>query len=571
MSKISRRTIPAAALAELTSAGIDPILAKLYASRGMTDKKELDLSIGGMIPPSKLKGAVEAAKILADAIENNLKIVISCDFDVDGCSAGSIGIRALKMMGAKQVDFAMPQRQIHGYGLSPLLVRDIHAKFKPDLILTVDCGISSFEGVDEATRLGVRVLITDHHLVGRDAALPKAVCIVNPNQPECEFPSKHLAGAGVIFYVMLALRAELRSRNHFVKNGIKYPNLATILDLVALATVADVVKLDHNNRILVQQGIARIRNAQACDGINALFLVASKQVSLASTSDIGFIIGPRLNAAGRLEDMTLGVQCLTTDDAAIAANIATRLSEINVERRKVEAEMKSTADVALENINVSDGFSLVMFNPSWHQGVIGILASRLKDQHGRPTIVFAKGDDGKIKGSGRSIPGLHLRDAIDLVSQRNPGLIPAFGGHAMAAGLTCYEARFAEFVSEFERVVRELISEADLLQMIETDGDLHGDEISVSLAKQLDVEIWGQGFPTPLFDGEFEISNQKILKDKHLKISMMKDGKSFDGIWFFHNEPIPPRARLVYSLNINEYNGDTKVQMLIRHAENIGG
>lgn len=562
MNSIKRRPVSSSA-DTLALSGMNPIMARLYASRGVEKITDLDYSLAGLIPPSMLLNADRAAVILADAIRDDKHVVVSCDFDVDGCAAGAIALRALKMMGLKHVDFAMPNRKTHGYGISPPLIREIADRFKPDMIMTVDCGVSGFEGVAEARRLGIDVLITDHHLAGD--GLPDAICIVNPNQLGCPFPSKHLAGAGVIFYVMLALRAELRRRGVF-EGGLE-PDLSRLLDLVALATVADVVGLDRNNRILVENGLRRIRKGRACVGINALMRVAGKEPKKMTSADLGFVVGPRLNAAGRMDDMSVGMECLMTDNDMVAMDIAAGLNQTNRERREVEASMRGDADAALQGVSVRDGYSLVMFDPGWHQGVIGILASRLKDEHGRPTIVFAKGDDGFIKGSGRSIYGLHLRDAIDLVAKRNPGLITAFGGHAMAAGLTCVEAEFSRFVEEFERVCRERLDESHLSRVIETDGEIPNSCITIDLARQISGAVWGQGFLEPVFDDEFVILEQRILKDAHLKLKLEKGGAVFDGIWFFRKELIPARVRLVYSLDVNEFNGNTTVQMLIKHAE----
>lgn len=563
---IQARSIHAASAEKLIATGVHPILAQLYAARGITSVEDISLEIADIIPPAQLLNADKAAKILADAIQQDIHIVISCDFDVDGCTAASIALRGLRMMGAARVDFAMPHRVTHGYGLSPLLVNDLAQKFSPDLIMTVDCGISSFEGVNEAIKLGIDVLVTDHHLPpNTEDGLPPALCIVNPNQPDCTFPSKNLCGAGVAFYVLLALRTELRARGHFQATGLPDPNLATLLDMVALATVADVVKLDKNNRILVYHGLQRIRAGRACAGIAALMSVAGKEPSKATVYDLGFIIGPRLNAAGRLEDASLGVQCLTTDNDQKAHEIATRLDGINKERREIEAEMKDSAEAALVNVDVGDKYSLVMYNPDWHQGVIGILASRLKDNYGRPTIVFARAGEGKVKGSGRSIPGLHLRDAIDLVSKRYPGMLPTFGGHAAAAGLSCVEERLSEFIEAFECVVRELLDESDLQRIIETDGSMPK-ALSLDLVEEMESGIWGQGFPAPTFDDEFLVVGQRILKEKHLKLRLARNGEQWDGIWFFHNEELPQHARLVYKLGINEYRGDKTVQMLVQCA-----
>jgi len=567
MPTIKQRTSQPQAVISLTNAGIDPTLANLFAARGIADVSELDTGMEGLLPPSSMLNAERAGRILAKAIKTDKKILVACDFDVDGCSAGAVAIRGLKMMGAKHVNFKMPLRNLHGYGLGKLLVQEIHQQFAPDIILTVDCGVSSYEGIDEANKLGIFTLISDHHLCAADKPLPNAMCIVNPQQPGDEFKSKNIAGVGVIFYVMLALRAELRAQDYFTQSGIPDPNLATLLDLVALATIADVVKLDSNNRRLVANGIRRIKAGRACAGINALLEVAGKEREKVTATDLAFLISPRINSAGRLEDASLGVQCLTTDDTRVASDIATRLNALNAERKDIESQMKESAEIALEEVDVSGRFSLVMHDPSWHQGVIGILASRLKDRYGLPTIIFAKGDDGILKGSGRSIPGLHLRDAMDIVDKRHPGIFKAFGGHSAAAGASIVESRFDEFVMAFEKVVRELIDESVLQQVIETDGNLPNESMTIETIDKIEKNVWGQGFPEPLFDDEFVVIEQQILKDKHLKLKVAKNGAAFPAIWFFRKELLPGQARLVYSLSANEFRGEKTVQLMVRHAE----
>jgi len=566
--KIQRRPLAEKATETLKTAGIPSLLARLYASRGIEDASELDTGLAGLLRPSTLLNADKAAVILADAIIAKKRIVCCGDFDADGVNSTAIMLRAFQMFGARPVDVKMPVRKLHGYGLSTLLVAEAVEQFKPDLIVTVDCGISSFEGVDLARKLGISTVVTDHHLPS-DKGLPDAICIVNPSQPDDKFESKHLCGAGVIFYVMLALRAELRSRDYFKSNNIPDPNLGELLDLVALATVADVVKLDKNNRILVECGLKRIRDGLACHGIKALMRVSSRFEPKASTYDLSFGCAPRLNSSGRLDDMTLGLQCLMADDSTQALKLATELDKLNQERREIEADMKEAAETALNGVQVSGGYSLVMFDSAWHEGVIGILASRLKDQHGRPTIIFAKGSHGVLKGSGRSIPGFHLRDALDVVFKRNSDISIGFGGHAMAAGMTIHADKLNEFKIEFDKVVREMLSEADLNQAIETDGEISNCEISVDSVKLLEMAVWGQGFPQPIFDGTVTIIDQKILKEKHLKLRVEKEGVIYDAIWFFQNNTIPAQNRLVYSLGINEFNGRKSVQMLVKSAERV--
>ena len=489
MTEITPRNFPAQAAQHLRDSGYSPALAKIFAARGITDNKQLDTTFAELLPFDALTNAREMAVLLADAIAAKKKLMVIADYDADGATACAVAVRGLRAFGA-QIDFIVPNRFEYGYGLTPEIVH-LAAQSTPDILITVDNGIASVEGVAEANRLGMQVLVTDHHLPGD--TLPDAACIVNPNQPGCSFSSKNLAGVGVMFYVLLALRAELRARGAFTDKP--EPNLGNLLDLVALGTVADVVKLDQNNRILVQQGLQRIRAGRACAGINALLQVAKKDPARVSSQDLGFTVGPRLNAAGRLDDMSMGINCLLTDDAATALQIATKLDALNRERRSIETGMQDSALAALESIDPSDNYSLTLFDDTWHQGVIGILASRLKDKFHRPTIAFARANDtparstpvgapllrsdpsaGEIKGSGRSISGLHLRDALDLVSKRYPSLIRKFGGHAAAAGLSIAEADFENFVSAFEQVCSELLSANDLAQRIETDGALEPTE-----------------------------------------------------------------------------------------------
>lgn len=425
----------------------------------------------------------------------------------------------------------------------------------------MDNGIASVDGVAEAHRLGMQVLVTDHHLPGD--TLPDAECIVNPSQPGCSFPSKNLAGVGVMFYVLMALRAELRTRGVFTDKP--EPNLGNLLDLVALGTVADVVKLDDNNRILVHQGLQRIRAGRACAGIQALLRIARRPAAQATAYELGFIVGPRLNAAGRLEDMGLGIRCLLTDDANEANEIAAKLDALNQERRSIEADMQDTALATLETFDPAESYSLALFDDEWHQGVIGILASRLKDRFHRPVIAFARAQTGELKGSGRSIPGLHLRDALDLVSKRQPHLILKFGGHAMAAGLSIPEDALEAFRQSFESVVQEMLDNEALVRSIATDGELEAREFSLGMARELQAQVWGQGFPEPLFEGEFRVQTQRIVGEKHLKLKLASPAGSFDAIRFFHADPAPDTVHAVYSLSINEYNGSETLQLIVRH------
>ncbi|MFZ5523274.1 MAG: single-stranded-DNA-specific exonuclease RecJ [Pseudomonadota bacterium] len=596
MPEITPRSIPAAALQHLIDNGYSPALAKIFAARGITDSKQLDTTLAGLLPFDSLKNAGEMARLLADAIAARKKLMVIADYDADGATACAVAVRGLRAFGA-HIDFIVPNRFEYGYGLTPEIVH-LAGQSNPDILITVDNGIASVEGVAEANRLGMQVFITDHHLPGD--TLPDAACIVNPNQPGCGFPSKNLAGVGVMFYVLLALRAELQSRGAFdetlplfpspspacgrgegansplpqageggaqrrERDGRKKPNLGNLLDLVALGTVADVVKLDQNNRILVQQGLQRIRAGRACAGINALLQVAKKNPARASSQDLGFTVGPRLNAAGRLDDMSLGIDCLLTDDAANALQIAAKLDALNRERRSIEADMRDNALAALEHIGPKDNFALTLFDETWHQGVIGILASRLKDKFHRPTIAFARSNNGEIKGSGRSIAGLHLRDALDLVSKRHPSIIKKFGGHAAAAGLSIAESDFDNFVAAFEQVASELLSDNDLTQRIETDGALESAEMNLDVARSLDEQVWGQGFPAPQFNDDFVVQNQRVVGEKHLKLRLGAQGKLIEAILFGHSEPLPERIHAVYSLSVNEYNGTQSVQLIVRH------
>lgn len=561
MTRIVARSVPTRAHLMLEQNGIHPLLARLYAARGIKSADELDTSLAKLIPPAQMKGAAEAGALLADSIAAQQRILIVADYDCDGATACALGLRGLRMFGA-QVDYLVPNRFETGYGLSPEVVA-IAAHKKPDLIVTVDNGIASVEGIAAANALGMRVLVTDHHLPGD--TLPDAAVIVNPNQPGCPFPSKALAGCGVMFYVLLALRAELRSRGAFDKNSAdkQEPNLGSLLDLVALGTVADVVPLDRNNRILVAQGLKRMQAGQMQAGLRALFNVAGRDPRQAASFDLGFAIGPRLNAAGRLSDMALGIECLITDDPGRAANIAQELDQINRERRSIESDMQTDTVSLLDNIDVASRASLSLYNPDWHQGVIGILAGRVREKTHRPTFAFAKGNDGEVKASGRSIPGLHLRDALDLVSKRHPGLLLKFGGHAAAAGLTVREEDFERFDAAFEQVAKELLSPADLTRTIETDGTLEDGYFGIDTVRVLEGSIWGQHFPAPVFADTFRVIRQRVLKEKHLKLTLQKGQSRFEAIWFNHPDALPDQAELAFRLSINEYNGTQSVQLMV--------
>lgn len=561
MTDIAPRTFnPETALA-LAAQGLHPVLARVYAARGIESLQQLEYDLKSLLPFHLLTQAQAMAAQLADAIAAERRLLVIADYDSDGATACAVALRALRAFGAK-VDYLVPNRFEYGYGLTPEIVH-LAAAGKPDILITVDNGIASVAGVAEANRLGMQVLVTDHHLPGDE--LPDAACIVNPNQPGCGFPSKNLAGVGVIFYVMLALRAELRQRNAFA--GKPEPNLGNLLDLVALGTVADVVRLDDLNRILVSNGLKRIRAGKACAGIQALLKVAGRDARRASTWDLGFAVGPRLNAAGRLEDMALGIECLLCDDPVRALDLANQLDTLNRERRAIEAEMHNQALAALEQITVQDNTSLSLFDPEWHQGVIGILASRLKEKFHRPVIAFAQGNHGELKGSGRSIPGLHLRDALDLVAKRHPELIRKFGGHAMAAGLTIAEKDFSRFETAFEDACRQLLTPALLTRIVETDGSLEAPDMSLELARLLRAEVWGQAFPEPAFQGEFQVEQQRVVGEKHLKLRLRQAGNSFEAMLFFHAAPLPERLHAVYRLDVNEYNGNTTLQLLLNHWE----
>ena len=546
---------------QLVREGLHPVLARICAARGIRGRGELEDALTGLLPPSRLLNAERAAVLLADAIAAGKRMLIVADYDCDGATACALGLRALSAFGA-DVGFLVPNRFEFGYGLSPEIVQ-LASRSKPDLLVTVDNGIASVEGVDAARRIGIEVVVTDHHLPGPE--LPRAAIIVNPNQPGCEFPSKSLPGVGVMFYVMLSLRAELRKRGRFA--GGKEPVLADLLDLVALGTVADVVPLDFNNRLLVSQGLKRIRAGRAQEGVRALFAVAGRDPSRATTFDLGFLLAPRLNAAGRLSDMSLGIECLVTKDRGRALEIARQLDELNRERRAIESGMQVQAEALVSSLAVGDSSSISLYDPSWHQGVVGILAGRLKDRHHRPTFAFAPAGQGEIRGSGRSIGGLHLRDALDLVAKRAPGLLLRFGGHAAAAGVTLRADDFSRFAAIFEEITRALLSPAQLARAVETDGSLEPAYLDLGMARLLEEQIWGQGFPQPLFADEFEVLGQRVVGEKHLKLKLARKGHTLEAMRFNALDPLPPSVRAAYRLSVNEFNGVQNLQLIIEHWE----
>lgn len=543
--------------------GVHPLLARLWASRGVTCIADTVHEWTSMLPPAHLTQATRAAQILADAIAARKRLLVIADYDCDGATACAVALRALTQMGAI-VDFLVPNRFETGYGLSPAVVELAvkHHAGKPDMLVTVDNGIASVDGVAAANAAGIGVLVTDHHLPGD--ALPDALAIVNPNQPGCEFPSKNLAGVGVIFYLMLELRAELRRRGVYPANG--GPRLDALIDLVALGTVADVVKLDANNRLLVTQGLKRMRAGRMQPGVAALFAVAGRSFREAGGFDLGFALGPRINAAGRLSDMGIGIRCLTTDNEDEALELARQLDLINRERRDIETTMREQALAAVDLLDASPRASLVVYDAGWHQGVVGLVASRLKDKYWRPTLAFAPAGDGELRGSGRSIPDVHLRDVLDLVSKRHPAMIPKFGGHAMAAGLTLAERDLPAFHEAFESAIRDMTGRTRFDPQLATDGSLEDGYANVGIADMLDEHVWGSGFPNPVFLDTFTVRNQRLVAGKHLKLVMQRGHQRFDAMWFSHLEPLPNVVEVAYRLSKNNWNGVTSLQLFIEHA-----
>jgi single-stranded-DNA-specific exonuclease len=567
--KIITREIPPRAAWALEQAGVHPLLARLYAARGVLGKDELDDGLARLLPPAGMKGLAEAAVLLADAIAAGQKICIVADYDCDGATACAVAIRGLRLLGAKNLDYLVPDRVVDGYGLTPPIAQRVKDR-GADILVTVDNGIASVEGVATANALGLKVLVTDHHLPG--PALPEAAVIVNPNQPGCTFESKSIAGVGVMFYVLLALRSELRQRGVFdVQNQ---PKLDALLPLVALGTVADVVKLDANNRRLVAQGLKRIRAGALPCGLAGLFTAAARNSQVATTFDFGFALGPRINAAGRLSDMTLGIECLLTDDAARGDELARTLDAINRERREIEGGMREQAmDIAESLFDEGDEppAAICVFDPDFHEGVVGIVASRIKDKLHRPTFVFAAsgapGKEHELKGSGRSIPGFHLRDALDLVAKRHPGVLLRFGGHAMAAGCTVAEDQLDVFEQALIEVAQEWLDAPTLLRRLDTDGPLAPEYRRADLVDTLHHEVWGQGFAPPVFSEEVEIISQRLVGEKHLQIKLKHQGQPVDGIWFGHTEPLPAKVKLAFRLDADEWQGVRRVRFLVEGAE----
>ena len=576
--KIVARDMPPRAVWALEQAGLHPLLARLYAARGIVAKDELDDGLARLLPPASMKGTHEAAVLLADAIAADKRLCIVADYDCDGATACAVGVRGLRLLGAHHVDYLVPDRVVDGYGLTPPIAQRVKDS-GADVLITVDNGIASVEGVATAKALGLQVLVTDHHLPG--PALPNADVIVNPNQPGCTFESKSIAGVGVMFYVLLALRAELRARGTFCElrlagsgTGTPQPKLDSLLTLVALGTVADVVKLDANNRRLVAQGLKRLRAHAQPAGVASLFVAAGRQAKVATTFDFGFALGPRINAAGRLSDMTLGIECLLTDDPGRADELAKTLDTINRERREIEGGMREQAMLISESMFVDEDTppaAISVFDADFHEGVVGIVASRIKDKLHRPTFVFAAskapGKGHEYKGSGRSIPGFHLRDALDLVAKRHPGVLLRFGGHAMAAGCTIAGEHFSTFERALAQVAAEWLDAATLTRRLDTDGPLAPEYRRADMVDTLAREVWGQGFAAPTFSEEVEVVSQRLVGEKHLSLKLKHQGQPVDGIWFGHTDPLPARVTLAFRLDVNEWRGERKVQFLVEGAE----
>ena len=569
---LQTRDVPPRVSFALEQSGVHPLLARLLAARGVKTADELDDSLARLLLPSSMKGTFEAAQLLADALAAKRRICVVADYDCDGATACAVALRGLAMLGAVpgSVDYVVPDRAVHGYGLTPTIV-DLAMSRLPEVLVTVDNGIASLAGVAHARALGLQVLVTDHHLPAVDAegqvTLPDAHVIVNPNQPGCPFESKSIAGVGVMFYVLLATRAELRQRGVF--DAQTQPKLDALLDLVALGTVADVVKLDANNRRLVAQGLKRVRAGRMQAGVGALFRAAGRDPTRAAGFDFGFALGPRINAAGRLSDMTLGIECLRTDDTGRATELAAQLDTINRERREVEGHMREQAERTLEQLIPAEAdapAAVALFDESFHEGVVGIVAGRVKDRLHRPTFVFARGADGQLKGSGRSIPGFHLRDALDLVAKREPGLLARFGGHAMAAGCTLADAAVSRFAAALQLVAAEWLDKSTLTRTLRTDGPLAVEWFNPQTVALLDAQVWGQGFEAPVFCDQVDVLQQRLVGEKHLKLRVRHAGVERDAIWFGHTDSLPASARLAYRVGVDEWNGRQRVQMMVEAA-----
>ena len=574
--KITVRDAPPRSVWALQQAGVHPLLARLYAARGVASPAELDDGLTLLIEPAQMLNANRAASLLADAMQAGRHICIVADYDCDGATACAVGVRGLRLLGQaigfNQVSYLVPDRVVDGYGLTPAIAQRVKA-LGADVLVTVDNGIASIEGVDSARALGLQVLVTDHHLpalIAGQVKLPAADVIVNPNQPDCAFESKSIAGVGVMFYVLLALRAELRERGVYTSQ----PRLDGLLPLVALGTVADVVKLDANNRRLVAQGLKRIRAGQMPAGLHALLQVAGRKAQTANSMDFGFAVGPRINAAGRLSDMTLGIECLLTDDGQRAAELAGELDRINRDRRDIEGQMREQAMLAADALAPSGEQAppaVVLFGPDFHEGVVGIVASRLKDKLHRPSFVFAaSGAEGKgheLKGSGRSIPGFHLRDALDLVAKRHPGVLLRFGGHAMAAGCTVAKEQFETFRQALQQVASEWLDAATLTRRLETDGPLPPEYRRADVVDALQQQVWGQGFAAPTFSEELDVLSQRLVGEKHLALKLKHQGQPVDGIWFGRTEPLPTQAKLAFRIDADEWQGVRRVRFIIEGAQ----
>ncbi len=567
--KLIVRDTPPRAVWALENAGIHPLLARLYAARGVLSPDEMDDGLAKLLPPASMLGCAQAAVLLADAIAAGKKLCIVADYDCDGATACAVGIRGLKLLGAQHTSYIVPDRVVDGYGLTPHIAQRVKNS-GADMLITVDNGIASVDGVATAKALGLQVLVTDHHLPGTE--LPLADVIVNPNQPGCTFASKSIAGVGVMFYVLLALRAELRQRGVF--DAASQPKLDQLLPIVALGTVADVVKLDPNNRRLVSQGLKRLKATAFPAGAASLFVASGRRRELASAFDFGFALGPRINAAGRLSDMTLGIECLLTDDPARADELAKTLDGINRERRVIEGDMREQAELAAASMFDEDEEpppAIAIFDPDFHEGVVGIVASRIKDKLHRPSFVFApsgaEGQEHLLKGSGRSIPGFHLRDALDWVAKKHPGLLLRFGGHAMAAGCTIEEENFDTFEAALQEIAAQWIDQATLQRRLETDGPLLPEYRRTDIADTLQQTVWGQGFAAPVFCEEVQVLSQRIVGDKHLSLKLKHQGEPVDAIWFGHTESLPAKVKMAFRLEADEWQGVRKVKFFVEGVE----
>lgn len=557
--KLINKKINEAIKQQLIDAGRHPVVAQILAARKITSSQDVEYPIELLLCPDELLNCNEAANFLSHAIRNQKKITIVGDYDADGASGSSVAILGFRLLGT-EVDFLIPSRFKNGYGLSSEIVNIAHTK-KTDIIITVDNGIASFEGINHANGLGIDVIVTDHHLQAEN--LPSAKFIINPNQKKCSFPSKNLCGAGVVFYLLIALRKKLRDQDYFDNLNLKEPNLLQLLDLVALATIADMVKMDFNNRLLVHHGLKVIRSQQCNLGLKKIFQLTNKSHLNALTSDLSFVIAPKINAAGRMDDMSLGVACLTATNEYEAHHYAKQLIEFNFQRKKTEADMQDDAQAIMQGFNKSNK-TICLFNDKWHQGVIGILASRLKENFYRPVIIFAQDDSGQLKGSARSIDGFHIRDAIDLVAKKNPEIILTFGGHAMAAGLIIKQDSFDTFVQSFEEVAGSILKPEDLSEIVEVDDSILQDDINVHIIDEINQLEWGNGFQRPLFEDTFDCVGQEVIKGLHTKLNLAKQKHIFEGIYFNYQELIPDRVKCLYTVENNKFNNINKLTLNIK-------